>query len=152
MLTLYLASLVSTLVFWSRFLQKIVWYPRIHEISKLITVIMKTYAPFCSLVYWKQGGSSFYLLFYFRVTWYWKSSNIFTPHLRKCDSRIKCTTPHLSRVKAGIFTHKYQDKPLCHQNAHLLLQRAVEGTWPWKKKKHKSKEKVIQQHIFSLLR
>jgi len=49
---------------------------------------------------------------------------------RKCGFKIKSATPHLSRVKESMFTHKYQDTPLCHQNVHLLLQRVVEGTWP----------------------
>lgn len=52
---------------------------------------------------------------------------------------LKSVTPYLSRVKEDMFTHKYQDKPRCHQNAHLPLQQVAEGTWPWTKqmKEHK---------------
>lgn len=122
-------SFHTRLAFSLRFLQKTVQYHRLHRKTKLITANIRPIYPSVRL-YTENGWKHRLQFFFFKVTWWRKSTNVFTPRFRKCGFKIKSITPHLSRLKESMFTHKYQDKPLCRQNVHLLLQQVVEGTWP----------------------
>lgn len=120
-------SFQTRLVLWLRFLHRTIYHHRLHRKTKLTTANVVIYPSV--LLFAKNGGKHSILLIFlsYLVT---KINKCILPVSERVALRLKALTPHLSRAKESVFTHKYQDKPLCHQNVHLLPRQVAEGTWP----------------------